>query len=251
VFNTQFADPETWNLTVGLVFSLFIATCTFLLCAVVSNIQFICAFVQIHDSIFQNWMADRIDSIATTLAFHTFAFYSFLLCVALWPLTFPGNYRYFSVLPTTILIVYTWRRGPLGGKIFKEVSPLLQLWFDPKDDELRELAVRELFLLTESLVNDSGRSDEDELVESLCCTQIGPFLESINLSRYLKKFVDANIEYNMIGSMKPADFTALGTVYLFITFLSLKKHLNEQTTLTQQIIKLTVLNIYCNRSLDR
>ena len=49
VFNTQFAEPETWNIRVGCVYTLFISTCVFLLCAVVSNIQFVCAFVQIHD----------------------------------------------------------------------------------------------------------------------------------------------------------------------------------------------------------
>ena len=165
----------------------------------------------LSNSIFQEWMADRLDPISTTLAFHTFAFYSFLSCVILWPLTFPGYYCYFSLVPASLLLIYSWRSGPLGGKIFKEVSPLLQLWFDPKDDDLREKAIRELSLLTHSLVTiRSGMSDTEVHLDDCHCNQIIDFLISLKLTKHTKKFVDAGISFDMLEFMHNKDFTALG-----------------------------------------
>ena len=151
---------------------------------------------------------------------HSIAFYSFLAAVVIWPLCFPKPYCYIAIVPTIILLLYTWKNGPFGGYIFRTTSPLLFLWFDPTDDELRRQSMKELDLLTQSLVN-TGRNllppeDEDLAVgdgHEEECDELSMFFFELGLEKYLSLFRQQKLSFEMLPKLDYDDYQEIGSPF--------------------------------------
>ena len=161
----------------------------------------------------QEWVAERLDGVLVSIRLHVSGFYCFMACVFGWPvMTYTYPYNCIVVGPAAVyLMFFLYSDSPLAGRIVKQSAPSLQLLFKPHNEELREIAVREMLLLDpgEHVDEETGRSEdvrelEDMLVDS-------GFVSDFKIKELLSKLAEQNIHSLLdIYELEPDDYKELG-----------------------------------------
>jgi hypothetical protein len=173
-------------------------------------------------------MAERLDILHLSGILHTVSFYLFLFAIVLWPLAifpFPQSIFIFAA-PAVMLAIFTWKKGPLLGVISSLTSPLLMLSLDPANERLRDLATKELEMLTSSYATIS-----DEKADISSCTDrnlgrewlasdlgntrdlnfsdLEKFLEHQGMSRYAPVLREQRVTLDVLAALSSEDFASM------------------------------------------
>jgi hypothetical protein len=125
-----------------------------------------------------------------------------------------------------MLTIFTWKKGPLLGVISSLTSPLLMLSLDPANERLRDLATKELELLTSSYAtisnektNSSNYADRNLGKEWLASdlgnacklnfSDLEKFLEHQGMSRYAPALREQRVTLDVLADVSSEDFASM------------------------------------------
>ena len=160
-------------------------------------------------------MAERLAGVLLALRLHCLGFYTFVATIFIYPLfMFPSPYNYLVVLPSFAYVVaFMYTHGPLGGTIFQQSAPGVQLSYLPGSAALRAAAERELKLVERTYSvrcnKHNGIAGSRETHAVYAVLQSAGIAQS-DCDRYFDSLLENNVtSVDVLREQEPAEFSQL------------------------------------------